>query len=57
MQIRDKLKRQAANLALSLLIPFLIRKGSNTDRLPCWNRLNRLVDVLTVVSEGSCIDE
>ncbi len=55
MQIPDKLKRWIAGLGLSLLIPLFVRNGSNTDRLPCWNWLNRLVDCLLVISEGGRI--
>ena len=40
--------KKLAGLALSVLLPVFLR-------LPCWNRINRLVDCLIVVSEGGRI--
>lgn len=54
-QFFDRLERGLAGIALWLLIPLLVRNPSNIDYLPCWNWLNRLVDYLTVISEGGTI--
>ena len=56
MEINNKLKRGFAGTVLSALILLVVRNPSNTNRLPCWSWLNRLVDVLTVISQGDTIN-